>query len=185
MIWSSPRRWSPSRQQFYKQFNKPTLTISHCPCKIKLDVSTLCFAYFTWLGAFVNRTDSYIRTYDHNNDQIVAIYVSLSGPPLKMQSQLKRERQTPASRISGTSRMSVVEPVSRKRTRKVGPGRFINSMPTTLASARERVTITESMPTFNMCSNRTSNTTHRSDLIPLMGFAAENNNFSNYRNTEN
>jgi len=25
--------------------------------------------------------------------------------------------------------MSVVEPVSRKRTRKVGPGRFINSIP--------------------------------------------------------
>ena len=34
----------------HKQFNKPTLTISHSPCKIKLDASTLSFAHFTWLG---------------------------------------------------------------------------------------------------------------------------------------
>ena len=50
------------------------------------------------------------------------------GPPLKMQIQLKRERQTPASHRYDTSRMSVVEPVSRKRTRKAGLSRFINSI---------------------------------------------------------
>ena len=122
----------------HKQFNKLTLTISHSPCKIKLDASTLSFAYFTWLGAFVNRTASYLRTYDHNNDQIIAYLFIPFGPSIENAKPTKeRERQTPASHIYGTSRMSVVEPVSRKRTRKVGPGRFINSMlPTVQVHAR-------------------------------------------------
>ena len=34
----------------YKQFNKPTLTISHCPCKIKLDAFyfIFCIFYVAW-----------------------------------------------------------------------------------------------------------------------------------------
>ena len=77
----------------YKQFNKPTLTISHCPCKIKLDASTLSFAYFTWLGAVVNRTASYLRTYDHNNDQIIAYLFIPFGPSIENAKPTK-ERET-------------------------------------------------------------------------------------------
>ena len=124
----------------YKQFNKPTLTISHSPCKIKLDASTLSFAYFTWLGAFVNRTASYLRTLwpqqRSNNCMFKHPFRALHW---KCEDQLKREKLTPASHIYGTSRMSVVEPVSRKRTCKVGPDRFINSMPLEYTSARQRV----------------------------------------------
>ena len=69
--------------------------------------------------------------------------------------------------------MSVVEPVSRKRTRKVGLGRFIPQC-RDIESARERVTNVESMPAFNMRSNRIYISTHRPALIPLLGIAAEN-----------
>ena len=56
--------------------------------------------------------------------------------------------------------MSVVEPVSRKRTRKVGLGRFIPQC-RDIESARERVTNVESMPAFNMRSNRIYISTQR------------------------
>ena len=77
----------------YKQFNKPTLTISHSPCKIKLDASTLSFAYFTWLGAVVKRTASYLRTYDHNNDPIIACLSIPFGPSIENAKPTK-ERET-------------------------------------------------------------------------------------------
>ena len=38
------------------------------PCKINLDTSTLSFAYFTWLRDFRKKTDSNLRTYNHNTD---------------------------------------------------------------------------------------------------------------------
>ena len=155
----------------YKQFNKLTLNISYCPCKIKLDAFyfIFCIFYVAWGFRKQNRFHTY-ETYDHNNDQIVAIYVSLSGPPLKMQSQLKIERQTPASHIYGTSRMSVVEPVSRKRTRKVGLGRFINSMPPAKQVHARGQLLKERCPHESMGSKTGIDiSTHRSALIPLNG----------------
>ena len=124
MIWSS-RRWSPLCPQVINNLlNLPR------PYHITLQNKVRRFRLYLLhilrgLGAFVNRTASYLWTYNHNNDQIIDYFISLAGPPLKMQCQLLRERQTRASHIYGTSRMSVVKLVSRKRTRKVGPGRFI------------------------------------------------------------
>ena len=50
----------------------------------------------------------------------------LTGPSVASVASAKvRETDTPRATLYGTSRMSSVEPVLRKRTRKVGRGRFI------------------------------------------------------------
>ena len=43
MIWSPPRRWSPSRQQFYKQFNKTYL--DHITLPLQNKVRRLYFIF--------------------------------------------------------------------------------------------------------------------------------------------
>ena len=57
------------------------------------------------------------------------LFIPLSEPSVANAISLRLEIQTPASHLYGTSRMPSVEPVSRKRTRKVGPGRFNPTMP--------------------------------------------------------
>ena len=109
----------------YKQFNKPTLTISHCPCKIKLDAFYFIFCMF-YVTARASVQEPFL-TYESATTAIryLSLLHPFRGPPLQMLYQLLQERQTPASHIYGTSHMSGVEPVSRKSTRKVGTGRFI------------------------------------------------------------
>ena len=82
MIWSPPRRWSSSRQQFYKQFNKPTLTISHCPCKIKLDAFYFIFCIF-YMAARASAQEPFL-TYEnnHNSDKTIVSITPLSGPSI-------------------------------------------------------------------------------------------------------
>ena len=106
------------------------LAIPHhmTPCKNKLDVLYFVYAIFTWLG-LTRQNRSNLRK-NHNGDIIVAyLLILLKGLPLKIATSLEQEKQTPASHLCNTSCMSVVEPVSRVWTIKVGPGRFNPTIP--------------------------------------------------------
>ena len=63
--------------------------------------------------------------FNHNADKIFVSITPLSGPSIENAIPPMLERQTPASHLYGARHMLIVEPVSHKSMRKVGPGRFI------------------------------------------------------------
>ena len=96
--------------------------------------------------AFAEKPFLTYELFNHNTDQIIVYITPLLGPSVVNTISLKMEKQAPASRIHGTSHVSSAELVSRKRTRKVGPGRFIHQY-RKMISTHERVIIIGSVPT--------------------------------------
>ena len=141
---SSTPAWSPSclRRQVHGATMKSYMLVimkvtclnviiisHHTPrCKTKLDASTFYpFASFTWLlGLLKIRTVSYLRTLNHNILSIIISMIPSRRPSLALPCPLKLEKLTPVEpHLYGTSRISGVEPVSRKSTRKFGRGQLI------------------------------------------------------------
>src|ERR1043165_3752450 len=89
-------------------------------------LSILACASFTWLlGVSRERTVSIMRKTCHNTVSHPSLLHPCWGPPLQTSLHRKgRETNPPPATLYGTSHMSSVEPVSRKRVRSV-EGRFI------------------------------------------------------------
>src|SRR3954465_10230787 len=88
-------------------------------------ISTLACASFTWLlGVSRERTVSILRKHATTPSPIRLYYTPVGALRCKHLHIANAERQTPPATLYGTSHMSSVEPVSRKRVRSVG-GRFI------------------------------------------------------------
>ena len=51
-----------------------------CPCKIKLDASTLSLANFTWLLGLSRKNRFLPTNFNHNADQIIVATTPLPGP---------------------------------------------------------------------------------------------------------
>ena len=113
--------WSISYITYYSSHSFGHITSHSIPCKNKLDV--IVVACFTWLLWVSSKNVSYLRK-SHNGDMPIAIYPS-QGPFSSNPIRLKWERLAPASHLYATSACQSVAPVSRKRTSKVGLGRFI------------------------------------------------------------
>ena len=119
-----------------------TVTISyHAPLQNKVRCLYFIFCIFYVAGGLSQKEPlSNLRTCNYNTDKIIVSITPLSGPSAGNAILPFLESQTPASRIYGTSHMSIAEPVSRKSTRKIGAGRFIKQS-NSIKSAREKVTI--------------------------------------------
>ena len=119
---------STKHDHFIQQFIfHHLLTISHhnVPCKNKLDVLYFVVASFTWLLLAFSKNLSYLRIKTTTIFRQVCFFNLQQGPAVvKLDSTKVGEidtRQPPYA----TSACQSVEPVSRKRTCKVGPGLFI------------------------------------------------------------
>src|ERR1043165_4813018 len=92
-------------------------------CKLKLKRLLLyLLQVLRGCSGFQERIVSILRKPCHNTNSAIVSITPLSGPSVaNVFASLMLERQTPPSHLYGTSHMSSVEPVSRKRVRSVGP----------------------------------------------------------------
>ena len=101
---------------------------SHAPLQNKVRrfyLLSFCNFYVA-SRAFAIRTVSYLRTLNHNIDSVISFYYPLKEAFACIVISTKVGETTPSKpHLYGTSRMSSVEPVSRKSTRKVGRGQLI------------------------------------------------------------
>ena len=81
-------------------------------------------ASFTWLLRVSSKNDSYLRK-NHNGDIKVAISPSTRTASVESDSTKVGETDTRQPSLCNKVTCQLMEPVSRKRTSKVGPGRFI------------------------------------------------------------
>ena len=91
-------------------------------CKVNLNAFYFIFCKFYVAGRGVERENRFVlRKKCHDSDSTIVSVTPLSGSSVaNIFASLMLERQTPPSLLYGTSHMSSVEPVSRKRVRSVG-----------------------------------------------------------------
>ena len=112
----------------YNNLYNHVLTISHhnMPCKNKLDVLYFVVASFTWLLRASSKNCSYLRIKTTTMFHQVWCFNLQQGPVVVKFDSTKVGEQTPARHLYAKQVLRTVKPVSCKRTRNVGPGRFIS-----------------------------------------------------------
>ena len=107
--------------------------------------------------AFAIGTISYLRTSSHNIYSVISFYYPLKEAFTCIIISTKVRETTPAKpHLYGTSRMSSVEPVSRKSTRKVGRGQLSSNNAADRTNTWKGDNYRLNANTINVCSNRTS-----------------------------